>query len=264
MSDNERPGPEEGREPSEPAEGRNPSESEDGCEPAKSKHCYKLPSGGSVEFCQWPLLRPLRLVTKTWRDACKRRGWELADDWCVKVVDTKRAILAGSIVIPKGTVVDGASVPLPWLVSFLTFGILRPNGILLIPSIVHDYAYRHGCLPYRGVGNVKISRDDADWLFREMIDGINHTWFWAYAAWLAVRVGWFKVQYNDAPRGGKAPIAELVFVVLALLGLAAALWWVDYVASRCWGDCPWWVIIPAVAFVVVNVLASIASRRPKN
>ena len=187
MSDNERLEPEEGCKPSEPKEG---------CEPSESKGCCELPSGGWVKLCQWPLLRPLKLTTGNWTalwDACKRREWELADDWCVKIAHTKKTNLNGTIVVPKDTVVDGASVPLPWLVSFLTFGILRPNGILLIPSIVHDYTYKHGCLRYRDQNGTvscrKICRVDADWLFREMIEDINHTTVWAYIAWLAVRIG---------------------------------------------------------------------------
>jgi hypothetical protein len=57
--------------------------------------------------------------------------------------------LAGEIIIPQKVEghlfeLDGASIPLPWLVSLLTIGILRPLGVLLIASIVHDFAFRHG------------------------------------------------------------------------------------------------------------------------
>ncbi len=203
------PKPDAGCEPVEPK----------GCrEPSESKRCYELPSGGWVQFCQWPALRPLKLTTRKWRPLAggKRRWWELADDWCVVLCgmqSTKRKVPDGKIVIPKGTVTDGASVPLPWLVSFLTFGLLRPTGILLIPSIVHDYAYKHGCLRCRNQDGTEtcreISRADADWLFREMIRGISHTWFWAHVAWLAVRSGWlFCVKYAGKRIGRKTPFKE--------------------------------------------------------
>ena len=249
-------------ESSKPKEGCKPSDPEDGCEPSESKRCYELPGGGWVKFCQWPVLQPLKLITGKWHPlrASKRRLWKLVDDWCVVLCGTKKVscvdglALNGKIVIPKCTIVDGASVPLPWLVSFLTFGFLRPTGILLIPSIVHDYAYEHGCLRYRNEDGTEtcreICRDDADWLFREMIRGINHTWFWAYVAWLAVRLGWWFVKYNGARRGGKPPYGVLVCVLLALPVLAAALYCVGFL---------WWLI--SRAFMIMNTITSIVSRR---
>ena len=271
MCDNER---------SEPKEGCEPSESKDGCKPSKSKCCYELPNGGCVKFCRWPLLQPLKLITGEWcpLHATKRRLWKLADDWCVALCGTKKVScidnspLDGEIVIPKGTIVDGASVPLPWLVSFLTFGILRPNGILLIPSIVHDYAYENGCLPYRKKGvvaNRKICRDDADWLFREMIWSINHTWFWACVAWLAVRIGWlFGVKYAGKHVGPKNPFKELacafltIFVLVAALFVLVAVLFVLVAALWCVGF-PWCLIILILIGVpfVANVISGLISGR---
>ena len=209
---------------------------EESCEPSESEgSCKKLPSGGWVKFRQWPALQPLQLVTEKWYrfDACKRRLWKLTEDWCVALCNTEEvsscseSSLNGKIVIPKGTIVDGASVPLPWLVSFLTFGILRPTGILLIPSIVHDYAYKHGCLRYRNQDGTEtcreICRDDADWLFREMIRGINDTWVWAYVAWLAVLAGRFGVKYANKCIGRKTRFKELACAVLAFLVLVVVL-----------------------------------------
>ena len=224
---------------------------DDGCKPSKSKHCYELRSGCSVKFDQWPVLLPLQLKTRkgiTLFDGCRRRRWELADSWCVKICHTKRRKLDGTIVIPKGTVVDGASVPLPWLVSFLSFGILRPNGILLVPSIVHDCAYKCGCLPYDGV-RIKVHRHDADWLFRVMISAINRASCWAWIAWLAVRLGWlFGVKYGKKRWGGNWPVVELIFL-FALVGLVVAFW----------GDFLWRVF--AGAIVGMNLLTSLFSLR---
>ena len=255
---------------------------EESCEPSESEgSCKKLPSGGWVKFRQWPALQPLQLVTEKWYrfDACKRRLWKLTEHWCVVLCNTKKASscskssLNGKIVIPKGTIVDGASVPLPWLVSFLTFGILRPTGILLIPSIVHDYAYKHGCLRYRNQDGTEtcreICRDDADWLFREMIWGINRTVLWAYVAWLAVLAGrLLRVKYANKCIGRKPPRRELVYAVLAFLVvlvvlcvpiaalcvLVAALWCTGF---------QWCLVILTLTGVpfVGNVITGIVSGR---
>ena len=194
MSSEKCPKPEEGCEPSESKCCCDPSEPEDGCKPSESEGCCKkLPSGGWVKFRGWPALQPLRLVTNHRFDACKRRWWKIANEWHVEIAHTKKKDIDGTIVIREGTRVDGASVPLPWLVSLLTFGFLRPTGILLIPSIVHDYAYKHGYLCYRNQDGTKscraICRADADWLFREMIQAINDTKLLAWVAWKAVRLG---------------------------------------------------------------------------
>ena len=270
MSSEKCPKPEEGCEPLESKCCCDPSEPEEGCKPSKSEGCCKkLSSGGWVKFREWPALRPLQLVTRPGHhiyDACKRRRWKIAEDWCVVLCGTKKVSscngcsLDGKIVIPKGTVVDGASVPLPWLVSFLSCGKLRPNGILLIPSIVHDYAYRRGCLRYRNQDGTEtcreICRDDADWLFREMIQSINHTCFWACVAWLAVRLGWwFGVEYADTStsRWKVRVLKTCIFAALAVLG------WALY----CIGF-PWCFVVLAGVLalpVLTNVIASFFSRR---
>ena len=137
------------------------------------KNTYNLPSGGQVSF-SWPLLQPEQLMSGRIRDARKRRKWRLAKDWLVCLSGTKK--LNGTIVVEEGTVVDGASISLPWLIAFLTGGILRPNGILLVPAIVHDCLYERGEATLKRAGpnkTVAVSREDADWLFREMIHGIN-------------------------------------------------------------------------------------------
>ncbi len=46
---------------------------------------------------------------------------------------------------------DGASVPRPWLVTAVGGGILRPLGVMLIASIIHDFALLG---PQEGVGQL--------------------------------------------------------------------------------------------------------------
>ena len=90
---------------------------EEGSEPSESIRCYDW-----VKF-KWPALQPQRLVTDHLFDAGKRRWWKIANEWYVKIDRTKKKGFNGIIVIPEGTCVDGASVPLPWLVSPLDFWI---------------------------------------------------------------------------------------------------------------------------------------------
>jgi hypothetical protein len=158
--------------------------------------------------------------------ATKPREFELDEDWCVRLdrvsYDER---LNGSVRIPKNKDdeaidFDGASVPFPWLVSFLTLGILRPLGVMLTASIVHDYAYKYGHLPKDDGSEVKLERDVADRLFRDMIATVNRLPLVAFIAWFAVRLGWPFVKYNGRTQGGKPPYMEylslLVFVALFL------------------------------------------------
>lgn len=62
------------------------------------------------------------------------RKWEMSKDWCF-------VLFSGvTILIPKGFQFDGASVPKPFR------SLLSPTGILFIPGIIHDYAYKHNSL----------------------------------------------------------------------------------------------------------------------
>ena len=174
-----------------------------------------------------------------WRSAGKRRRFRLVEEWSVCIAcrqdtvgqdtDTLREF-EGTIVIPKngGVVYDGASVPLPWLVSCLSFGILRPLGILLTASIVHDYAYEHGYLPFAADDGMmekrEVQRDAVDLLFREMTSTVNRLPFWAFTAWTAVRLGWLCIKYNGEYRTGNPPTAHLIgFAAVAALGVYVAV-----------------------------------------
>ena len=88
-----------------------------------------------------PKLQPIQIPTKDkpfytqffiWIFSI--RDWELIEDWFYTLRDGTR------IVIPKGFVFNGASIPRP------LWAILSPVGLLFIPSLVHDYAYQHNQL----------------------------------------------------------------------------------------------------------------------
>jgi hypothetical protein len=161
------------------------------------------------------LLQRLALWTKP-------REFTLHEDWLLDFDGVSYAPeLNGTLRIPardtdgKEIVYDGASVPLPWLVSLLTSGVLRPLGVMLTASLIHDYAFKYGHLQKEDATPVKLERNVADRLFRDVIATVAELPYVAFVAWFAVRLGWPVVRYNGQLRGGKAPILE--YLALAIL-----------------------------------------------
>jgi uncharacterized protein DUF1353 len=162
--------------------------------------------------------------------ATGRRRFTLKDDWSIELNDIGyENELNGTIVIPRSdknfnpNVFDGASIPVPWLVSLLTIGILRPLGVTLVGSIVHDYAYKYGYLKVKKnsseIKNVEIDRHKADKLFRDIIGTVNRLPIVGYIAWLAVRIGWLWVPYSGKRYTGRIPYFEYAFVVVILAAI---------------------------------------------
>ena len=105
-----------------------------------------------------PKLQPLPL--RGWFQA---RRWLLLEDWQYR-----------GIVIPKGFITDGASVPR------ILYWLFEPTGILFIPAILHDYFY----------ATKSVSRADADRIFRENVIK-EGCWLAGWLAWIGVRLfGW--------------------------------------------------------------------------
>lgn len=192
-----------------------------------------------IKFNNLPSLRPVLLKTQfdsfieRLKGASKRRYFHLERNWNVTVdgIDYDKN-LNGTIIVPKthdnaDTRIDGASVPRPWVVSCLSFGILRPLGILLTASIVHDFAFEYGALLHRDASGTEklqpIERDVSDRLFRDMISTVNRMPMVAYIAWVVVRLGWFFVKYNGQPRGGALPYIPLLISLTVLLLLAGLI-----------------------------------------
>ncbi|USD66292.1 DUF1353 domain-containing protein [Vibrio sp. SCSIO 43136] len=88
---------------------------------------------------EMPKLIPVRIQTKnqpTWLHklvvfVTQTRKWQLAENWTYKLNDDV------TLVIEKGFVFDGASIPR------IFWAILSPTGLLLIPGLIHDYGYRY-------------------------------------------------------------------------------------------------------------------------
>jgi Protein of unknown function (DUF1353) len=84
-----------------------------------------------------PKLAPLPIKTKgksffarTRAWITEVRTWEVVEDWQYELSVGK------TMIVPKGFVFDGASIPRP------LWAILSPTGLLLIPGLIHDFAYR--------------------------------------------------------------------------------------------------------------------------
>ena len=183
---------------------------------------------------------PLRTdEQELWRRVCAAtnpRKFVLEEDWEVRLSWKRSSDLSGCIVVPtrycgKVQIFDGASIPCPWIVSGLTFGILRPLGIMLVASIIHDFAFAHGELLYRGNnGNHsrRIRRADADLLFRDTIRCVNKLQLVAWFGYIAVRFGWMvgvryrgrRWNWSEAPRSA---MALLLGILVGLIGVSIAV-----------------------------------------
>lgn len=145
----------------------------------------------SVHLADMPVLRPVPIRTRGlpwyvayWRWLTVRRDFVLADDWRCRLPTGE------CVVIRKGFVFDGASVPR------LLWAALSPIGLLLIPGLLHDAAYTHAAL-YDADGHAAVtfaSRREADALFNEVNQIVNQMhlltalcalllWAFAWHAW---------------------------------------------------------------------------------
>jgi len=191
--------------------------------------CFRLPRIIFKSIITEPnvgLLRQLSIATV-------RRFFYLTEDWKLTLSSTRYPELAGEIIVPRrlknGELFefDGASIPLPWLVSLLTIGILRPLGVLLIASIVHDFAFRCGYFKVRKqngeIVEVVMPRDVSDRLFRDIITVVNGNSIVGFVGWYFVRLGyWSGVLYNGQRGTGKKPIAVGISF-LFVLGLLTCI-----------------------------------------
>ena len=191
---------------------------------------FEYRHGIDVSFEALPELEPLILKTQDrgrlqrFVNASRRRQFKLVRDWEITLGNTGLG-LDGTLVVPtvhegETTILDGASIPLPWVISYLTFGILRPLGILLTASVVHDFAYRHGVLlrgaPDGSRVSLPVERHDADELFRQIIESVNQSSVTSRVAWHAVRLGWPFVRYAGRLRTGRAPLQSALVLLLVL------------------------------------------------
>jgi hypothetical protein len=149
-----------------------------------------------------PFLRPIPIPTRN-RPVLMRilvwffevRRWELMENWYFELDDGVK------IVINKGFIFDGASIPRP------LWALLSPVGLLLIPGLIHDYGYKFDLLwQVNTDGTVttyleKSDRKHWDDLFRCVGQQVNGFSFIDTLAWIGLRLGgcfaWNKHRKNN-------------------------------------------------------------------
>jgi hypothetical protein len=147
-----------------------------------------------MELNEMPVLRPIPIKTKNknffiriFRWITSIRKWKVEEDWYYILPGEK----GKKIVIPKEFIFDGASIPRP------LWGILSPVGLLLIPGLIHDYAYENNELisidngnrtPYmKGAGRIKW-----DNLFKKVAVDVNGFTLINRVAWFfLILFGWY-------------------------------------------------------------------------
>lgn len=148
---------------------------------------------------EMPKLRPIPIPTRNrmfiarlWVWVTSVRKWEVLEDWHYTLTDE-----GPEIIIPKGFVFDGASIPRP------LWAVLSPVGLLLIPGLIHDFAYRYTYLwASTGSGRferfgIELPRLAWDRLFLAISVRVNGMAGVAFAAWLAlVLFGWLAWRNN--------------------------------------------------------------------
>lgn len=182
-----------------------------------------------------PVLKPLILPTQgkgflgKILSAAKPRDYELQQDWRIQISGASYVTTEGMdnfegvLVIPEGAVINGASVPCPWLMAVFSFGVMRPVGVLFTASVVHDYAFTNGEWEYQQANGSQasrpIERQVADAVFRDMIQAVNGMPITAQLAWLAVRLGWPIVRYHGNLGTGICPFLQGRFWLTLLLAI---------------------------------------------
>jgi len=132
-----------------------------------------------------PILRPIPIPTKgksfwgkikAW--LFTSRKWMLVEDYLLYVT-----FLHMELKVPAGFIFDGASIPR------LFWNLLIPTGILLIPAIFHDYAYRHHhLLSDSGKVVYKKDRKFFDKMFLEISYQVNGIRTTDKVAWYLLRL----------------------------------------------------------------------------
>lgn len=127
------------------------------------------------------------------------RIWRMDKDWHFVLFN------GVMIMIPSGFQFDGASIPK--LFRFL----LSPTGILFLPGIIHDYAYKYnrlkGVVTPSGDKWFLFSYQDKagklywDYLFREVGHQVCRLYAIPYATWLALILfgffAWYKHRRSE-------------------------------------------------------------------
>eukprot|EP00041_Stephanoeca_diplocostata_P006205 m.78343 g.78343 ORF g.78343 m.78343 type:complete len:201 (-) comp16226_c0_seq1:1318-1920(-) len=172
-----------------------------------------------------PILRPLPIETKKFTSQflrmkawfTTRRRWEVVEDWHYEITSGTNKGL--TVVIPKGFVFNGVSSPRVF------WWLFAPTGIMLIPSVVHDFGYTYDYVwGYSTVKSIQgqqtcskmfngsVRNDDGsnvdkrrlwDELFFDMGDSLNGVWVANHVSYRVLRLfggwAWRAGRKRDSP-----------------------------------------------------------------
>jgi hypothetical protein len=144
-----------------------------------------------------PTMKPIPILTKgkgffggIWVWLVATRKWEITKDF-------HYSINSNDLVIPKGFIFDGASVP-KFLRSWLS-----PMGVLLVGGLIHDYGYKYQTLLSKGKKTCYglKTQKDMDIIFRDINISVNGFKMINYLAYYALRLGGFFAWKGHRNRG---------------------------------------------------------------
>lgn len=146
-----------------------------------------------MQNSEMPVVRPVPIKTvnqkffvRIFRWIFSIRKWELMMDWTYNLPEDKP-----KIIIKKGFIFDGASIPR------IFWAILSPTGLLLIPGLIHDFAYKHSSLiGLKGGKEFKYGPEKGrlfwDKLFKDVAVKVNGFTIINRIAWFfLVLFGWY-------------------------------------------------------------------------
>jgi len=146
---------------------------------------------------EMPTMKPITIPTKdkgfwggVWVWLVVTRKWEITKDFHYSINNQ-------DLVIPKGFVFDGASVP-KFLRSWLS-----PMGVLLIGGLVHDYGYKYETFLRKGKKTCYglLRQKKMDIIFRDINISVNGFKMINYLAYYALRLGGFFAWRGHRKRG---------------------------------------------------------------
>lgn len=146
-----------------------------------------------------PSMKPVPILTHNisrWDKICQEfaaRKWMIDEDYELYV-----PFLDETLFIPSGFIFDGASIP-----RFL-WPMMSPVGILFLPGLFHDFAYRYNC--YMTTDGTLIhqmqGREFFDGNFKKMSEWINDVPSAEIMSWSALRAfGW--IAWNKNRKNGE-------------------------------------------------------------
>ena len=149
-----------------------------------------------------PCLRavPIKTKNKKWWQRARLhksyvRNWEVYKQWKFKRFGT-------IFVIPKSFIFDGASIP-----KYLWSSFGSPTGVLFVPGLIHDFAYRYGYIwvKYSDGEYGKYYGNQKHWddLFCELGKDMNNSKAVSRVAWSMLRMfgrfAWKANRKRNAP-----------------------------------------------------------------